>query len=120
MKKDIGHMAANVHVMIGIGHMAANDHLLAGIGHMAANGHMMVDIGHMAENYEEMVGGNEQLCGRFWLRGKKYSHVTAMSGFIYNVLTCVGAAKLEGSSSRDPVIPMDSELYDAYLHTDIG
>ena len=38
----------------------------------------------------------------------------------YNVLTCVGAAKLEGSSSRDPVIPMDSELYDAYLHTDIG
>ena len=90
---------------------------------MAANGHMMVDIGHMAENYEEMVGGNEQVCGRFWLRGKKYRHVMAMYCIqldSYNVLTCVGAAKLEGSSSRDPVIPMDSELYGAYLHKDMG
>ena len=32
MKKDIGHMAANVHVMIGIGHMAANDHMMVGNG----------------------------------------------------------------------------------------
>ena len=99
-------------VMVVFGQMSENDHVTVGRGHMAENDHVIVGIIHMAEN--------EHRGARRWLRGKKYSHVTAMSGFIYNVLTCVGAAKLEGSSSRDPVIPMDSELYGAYLHTDIG
>ena len=63
------------------------------------------------------------MVGFGYVRGKKYRHVMAMYCIqldSYNVLTCVGAAKLEGSSSRDPVIPMDSELYGAYLHKDMG